>query len=335
MIVFSPHRATTTTIDYSLDEGQSGNAYSFAFEQGSADPVVIQGVVTEPGGTTTRAFGYYVLNNNWEGVKLDFQNTLGSPCAGDNDFEAWKMTTQAVAPQCILGQTTVYMRRKPCTLCWNQQGAEIRTDTTRECDCSNQDFRCTESLHRPNNIDAAGAIACELDPDANLPVCGHDSGVLMYTLISDDRCSNADQSGYLSQRTTKCRPGESLGQEIGKAIGYLVAASLIAVLLLGFLFTFSKEARDTAIAVFGTDGAIGSFLLKFNCFRRTEATYIYSKLNDHTDPLFEEDEDEDANELGLYDDEDDEDDDNDDDDMLFSMADEPAGANRGLPIADY
>jgi hypothetical protein len=178
-------------------------------------------------------------------------------------------------------------------------------------------------------------VDCVRDTDSFSPVCGANGKVVKYSLLANDQCSNAEQSGFLAETTLPCRPSESIAEEVGTAIGYLIAFALISVLVIGFVFTFSKDARETAIALFGTDGAVGSFLLRFNCFRRAEATYIYSTLNDQTDPLYQEDDDdEDANELGLYDDEGD-DDDEEDDDMLFSMADEPAGANRGLPIADY
>jgi len=156
-------------------------------------------------------------------------------------------------------------------------------------------------MHRANNIDAYNKeLPCVLDPDADSTPCNHNGLVIPYTLISDDKC-NGNKDAFLSPVHLRCTPSEDLGKEIGKALGYLVAAALISVLLIAFVFTFSKDARETAIALFGTDGPIGTFLLRFNCFRSAEGAYIYSQLNDQTDALYEEDsEEDDDNELGVF-----------------------------------
>ena len=94
-----------------------------------------------------------------------------------------------------------------------------------------------------------------------------------YGLIAGDQCRNAQESGFLNPVEMPCE-GTSLGEEVGKALGYLIAAGLISTLLLAFVFTFSKDARVAAISLFSTDGKIGSFLLRFNCFQRTEGAYV-------------------------------------------------------------
>eukprot|EP00038_Savillea_parva_P018295 m.22914 g.22914 ORF g.22914 m.22914 type:complete len:1048 (+) comp4043_c0_seq1:51-3194(+) len=331
-IVFAQHRQATPVIEYSLDEGSSGLAFQLPYMQNSgtsSDRAIIQGIVAEPGGQTTIAFAYYVYDNQWQGYKLDFQNLLGAPCDA-NSYTSWIPTTPSPNADCLLGQHFRFVRRNPCALCLNSEAERQATDVFT-CPCANQDFRCVTGLHRPDNVDASGPISCVLDHDAASTPCNHGGMVIPYTLISDDMCTGAQDSGFLTPVHLPCRSSASVGEEIGKAFGYLVAAALISVLLIGFVFTFSKDARETAIAFFGTDGPIGNFLLRFNCFRHAEGAYIYSKLNDQTDALFEEDEDSDAHELGLYGDEDEDGDGHDDDDMLFSMADD----NQGLPIADY
>lgn len=40
------------------------------------------------------------------------------------------------------------------------------------------------------------------------------------------------------------KQSETLAEEVGKALGYFIAAGLIVVLLLAFVFTFSPDARE-------------------------------------------------------------------------------------------
>eukprot|EP00041_Stephanoeca_diplocostata_P033151 m.1086951 g.1086951 ORF g.1086951 m.1086951 type:complete len:1069 (+) comp24281_c0_seq2:199-3405(+) len=338
VILFVPHRRATSTLAFALDEARNGEVmqYDFLSSVGITDPVIVQGVVTEPGGATTAMFLYYVSDEmKWEGLKLDFNAVLGTNC-NQNDYENWSPMTLSPQPSCILGQTVTYRRRQPCKKCLNTRG-EFVSRQVQDCKCANQDFRCTMGLFRPNNIDATN-VECIPDEEYSLPVCTNGNKAVRYELLPGDTCTDATTSGFLDAVKTRCKQSETLAEEVGKALGYFIAAGLIVVLLLAFVFTFSPDARERAINVFGTEGKVGKFLSRFSCFRHDES-YVYSKLTNQTEKLFEEDSEEsdDDDGLGLYDD--DMKDaketgrDTEDDEMLFTMSDNFTAT--GLPIADY
>ena len=79
---------------------------------------------------------------------------------------------------CVMGVTQLYLRRNPCSKCRNKNSEYV--SDPYQCVCSNQDFRCSEGLHRPINIDAAGNIECVLDNDAELPSCSHKGMIVPY-----------------------------------------------------------------------------------------------------------------------------------------------------------
>lgn len=330
VIVQVPWGVRTTSIDYALDEAKHGEVSEFNFLQGDSEDVVIMGLVAEPGGSSTAAFIYYFDMNaeQWHGVQINFDQVLERSCEIDSDFESFIPPTLNVDNDCILGETQSYYRRKACSLCEIEHEYVITPIRTTKCICSHEDFMCVPGFHRPNNIDPVDMM-CVTDADAMLPPCSDGDTLLMpvMTQIPGDKCENP--APFYSPVSVPCEPGgESVAEEVLAGFGYLVGFGVLSVLLIAFVFTFSKGARDAAIGIFGTDGKIGKFLARFACFRAQEK-YVYSVLSEETTSGLIS-----AESAGLYD-EDEENTDDDGDDLLFDLDEtqlEGANEGNGLPI---
>ena len=346
IIVMIPFRTPTSKIDYSVDEARNGAFYSYDFTAnpdgttGQASEQTIQGLISEPGGHSTTAFIYW-YSDSWQGMKLEFSSVLPNECNANSDYDRWVPnilsgdctgSDGALCEQatCILGEERTYRRRKPCSLCINRMSEWVSLQS-RTCECQSSDFKCVSGFHRPSNIDT-DKDQCVTDSDAQQPGCDSDGARSMTVMdkISRDTCTS--DGGFLRAVDVPCdasRAAEGLAEEIAKGFGYLVGACVLTVLLLAFVFTFSKDARDAAIGTFGTDGKIGRFLSKFACFRAQES-YVYSILSEETTTGLVS-----ADTAGLYD-EDSEDSEEDGDDLLFDLDDtQMEGANeagQGLPI---
>lgn len=104
----------------------------------------------EPGGRSIQPTVYYVEleSYKWMGSLLQFEGILGYDCeASDNEldsaFAPWSPGFADLAPEdkvCLLGQHTVYERRKPCRVCKVGEGYGIVKKDTRACDCGKMDY---------------------------------------------------------------------------------------------------------------------------------------------------------------------------------------------------
>jgi len=73
-------------------------------------------------------------------IFVDFTNFHQQKCT-DNDYETWSPYDPVDGSSCLLGQTTLYRRRKRNSACFNGQDYEPIVTTTR-CPCTRDDFEC-------------------------------------------------------------------------------------------------------------------------------------------------------------------------------------------------
>eukprot|EP00040_Diaphanoeca_grandis_P035629 m.224551 g.224551 ORF g.224551 m.224551 type:complete len:1019 (-) comp33435_c2_seq1:293-3349(-) len=341
VIVFTEWRQTTDRVLISFDEAQNGEVveYNFMPTYSVEKDVFIAGIVTEPGATSTTAFIYYWTSETtmWHGVVLKFRSVFGGEC-GIDDMEDVETPVGASIGGCVLGAKVKSQRRKPCNVCWNK-GATARAKSIEPCQrCTSGDYRCAPGFHRVEFVDAdPESTECVSDVDAQQPNCDSSGEKKMakYELIVNDKCRNPNSTKFVEKVGVPCHaPSSSVLEEIGTGIGYLVGLAVLSVLILAFVFTFSKTARDKAVQIFGTEGTVGKFLTRFACFRATP-THVYSILADEAQNLTE-----DAAQMydGVEGDDDDDDDEDDEDDLLFDLDDtqmegaKASDENRGLPV---
>jgi len=341
VILFTEFRKNTNKVLISFDEAQNGEVVEFVFLEDTTTDVTIQGVITEPGAASTRAFIYYWTvadlstgtYSTWHGTTLSFDKVLVNVCAVGIDTESFSAPDGVKTGGCVLGAKTTYTRRKPCNICLNKDAVN-RKPVKDPCECEGGDFRCAPAFHRAEFLDAdAKKTECISDVDAPQPECGSGGtkSLYKYELIAGDVCAHQDNAGkYVQKSDVPCHASTSVLEEVGKGIGYLLGFGVLSVLILAMVFTFSKSARDVAISTFGTEGTVGKFLSRFACFRTTPS-HVYSILADESQNLTE-----DASQI--YDGVSEDEDEDDEDDLLFDLDDtQKEGAttsddNRGLPI---
>eukprot|EP00118_Oscarella_pearsei_P006196 m.28141 g.28141 ORF g.28141 m.28141 type:complete len:1129 (+) comp30578_c0_seq4:23-3409(+) len=138
------HYEKITEIKYSCNEGKNWTSVPTS----QTKSLVINGMFTEPGETTKYAFAFCsqlsssgTSVQNWAVVRFNFGLLLSQKCVQSADYYNYTPSYEVTGQECLLGQKTVYERRKPDSCCFNGEQYE-RQITMKRCSCNLEDFEC-------------------------------------------------------------------------------------------------------------------------------------------------------------------------------------------------
>jgi hypothetical protein len=145
IIVLAPDQKATDVVYYSWNEGLTWEEMKI-----SEDLIEISNIITEPTNTGEKFIIYGRLSgSNLKGVVigLDFSPVHQRWCAFPNkpdtpesDYELWTPNGK-ISPQCLMGRTTTYVRRKREAQCFNKEEFD-KWYFFEICQCTEADWEC-------------------------------------------------------------------------------------------------------------------------------------------------------------------------------------------------
>ncbi|XP_065643825.1 sortilin-related receptor isoform X5 [Hydra vulgaris] len=129
---------TTNILQYSYDEGNTWNVYTFY-----TTPLRIYGLLTEPGEKSTvfTLFGSLPESHAWIIIQVDMKLVLGNECK-KSDYKIWEVSDLRNSTEhCLLGKKQLYERRDPNSRCYNGRNYD-RLISSDSCICTRDDFDC-------------------------------------------------------------------------------------------------------------------------------------------------------------------------------------------------
>ena len=298
IIIFIP-RKRSKHIAFSVDEGH-GDVLTYSLSNLLRnEAMVFDGIITEPGSTTTKAYLYehksasgIPADSEWVGDVIDFAPLLGKKCKS-TDYEDVPFVPNPDSDGCVLGERLKYKRRKDCIIepCLNDLDYELVKSSEVSCECTDFDYKCSYGFVRKNAV--GQRAACTRDFDAPCDIRAGESQVFkVYEKIPGDKCISGDTDTEFTQlfKMDSCnQQAVGLGKEVADAIGYLTVAAILAGLIFVLVLTLSPTARDKTMLYLGTEkgclGSIGNFLQRFECFRQMAAAQVYNELSISAEPL--------------------------------------------------
>lgn len=325
IIIFIP-RKQSKHIAFSVDEGH-GDVLTYSLSHLLRnEPMRFDGIITEPGSTTTKAYFYehrsatgIPADSQWVGDVIDFAPLLGKKCKS-TDYVDMPFLPNPES-ECVLGEKLKYKRRKDCEIvpCLNDLEYELVKSSEKSCSCTQFDYKCAYGFVRKNAVGKTN-VPCTRDFDAPCDLRDGESQIVqVYEKIPGDKCTSGTTDTTFTQqfRMDSCNTqAVGLGKEVADAIGYLTVAAILAGLIFVLVLTLSPSARDTTMRYLGTEkgclGSIGNFLQRFECFRQMAQAQVYNELSISAEPLTDGD---------LLSDDSDEDSEENVDDILFGLDD--------------
>ncbi|KAK9765410.1 vacuolar protein sorting/targeting protein PEP1 [Basidiobolus ranarum] len=157
-------------------------------------------LTTDSESTTQKFLLLGTKTNNWESdgsrhtmFHLNFENVLERKCRfeeGDSngDFEKWIARNLEDGPDCIMGHTTSYWRRKESANCYVGEKFKDPKQTLNDCPCTEEDFEC-EYNYVQNESGKCVKVAPEIIPAGECKN-GKDKylGTSGYRLIPGNTC---------------------------------------------------------------------------------------------------------------------------------------------------
>jgi hypothetical protein len=309
IIIFIP-RKSSHHIGFSVDEGH-GDVLTYNLNKmGNSEAMIYDGIVTEPGSTTTKAYLYehrsttgIPSDNQWFGDVIDFAPLLGSKCK-DSDYIDTPFTPNPNT-ECVLGAKQVYKRRKDCSIapCLNSLEFELVNTNVQNCKCSQYDYKCAYGFVRKPKVDDSGFdfnnVDCTRDFDAPCDLLeGETSTFNLYEKLPHDTCTSGAHDAKWTQtyQEVSCKKqAVGVGTGLGDAIGYLMVAAILLGLSAALILTVSESARKKTMSYLGTEegclGSLGDWLSSFECFQQMAQAQVYNELSISAEPLVNEEED--------------------------------------------
>ncbi len=144
----------TNKIYYSWDEGLSWEEFLF-----SEDKIEVTNIIIEPSNTSQKfiIYGETTLKSGQKKqgvlISIDFSSVHQRECQGaddptdpDSDYELWTPNGR-ISPDCLLGRSITYTRRKREAKCFNPEQWE-RVKYVKNCECTEEDWECDEGFVR-------------------------------------------------------------------------------------------------------------------------------------------------------------------------------------------
>ncbi|VEU19576.1 DEKNAAC100867 [Brettanomyces naardenensis] len=183
ILVIARSDIKTSTISYSLDQGQSWKDYQF-----TKDEYFIDDLATVPSDTARR---FMLLTRDDGGSSkvftLDFSDVQQRQCVLDiedklkhGDFEYWTPKHPGLGDGCLFGHESEYVRRKPSATDCFIGAAPLSKGyrSIRNCSCTRNDFECDYNFEMAS--DGTCKLIKGLSSRDNSAVCSRDDKVLEY-----------------------------------------------------------------------------------------------------------------------------------------------------------
>ena len=246
IIILAEDSHPTNSIHYTLNEGLTFNSIEI-----SSEKMMIKNIIIEPT-ATSQHFLIYGESQTKKGEKLgvvigiDFSSKNLPICKNSNipidinsDYEIWSPNDGRHGnKECMMGQKTIYVRRKREAECFNGENFE-RSKIIEYCQCTEEDFECDVGYFRNNPIDPCTPEVEIPDVEKNKPP----SDCIGFYTIS---------KGYRKIPTNKCTGGVTFEPIIvpcphsgffGK-IGFILFIVLIVILIVLVFMVFNKNFLD-------------------------------------------------------------------------------------------
>jgi len=160
--------------------------------------VQVFGMVTEPGETTlvVNLFGRYSSPQKfqWLSVKLNFTTVLNQKCQPEN-YTNWSPNDERLGGHCLLGQHTVYERRKSEDCCFNGEEYEREVNISA-CTCGGDDFECDFGFEHPELDEGCVATSSANPVPVPCPEGKTYQHSLGYRKVVGDRCVGGVEDRY-------------------------------------------------------------------------------------------------------------------------------------------
>lgn len=245
IIVVAPKHTPTTTISYSIDEGNT-----FVDSIVTPHPILVDKISVINDSLFFLIQG--VNPNNGIGVVIatDFERVFERKCEGANfagretsDYELWTphdLESGNVGYECLMGEKNTYIRRKPEKKCFNGMEFEIKT-SSETCNCLETDFECDLGYKRYGNMGPC------------VKVFDHP----LVNVKDSNGCVSVATRGYIKIPGNKCHGGVDLSpivkncdQNYDYEIVYLFVTFLIiaiAVVVSIYIRNFLKHERKSPV----------------------------------------------------------------------------------------
>ncbi|ODV94102.1 hypothetical protein PACTADRAFT_50987 [Pachysolen tannophilus NRRL Y-2460] len=206
ILVLAKNSGTTSTISYSLDEGDTWNDYQFVDEE-----ITVLDLATVPSDTARRflIFGR-TKNNVLTSYSIDFTHVHQRQCKLDfdnpskDDFEYWSPRHPYLPDNCLFGHESKYLRRisshSDCFI--GSAPLNIAYKEIRNCSCTTRDFECDYNYARAD--DGTCKLVSGLTPPDHSAVCAKDDSLLEYW----------EPTGYRKIPLSTCKGGKQLDKWI-------------------------------------------------------------------------------------------------------------------------
>jgi len=250
VLALVPNQVPTTTMYYSVDEGLTWKSFQFA-----STPTVVTSIFTlSSSQKAVTVFGHYDGTTQAVYYGIDFSNIQERKCTA-NDYEQW--SAKDGTKNCVLGRSTVYLRRKQSAPCYNDDKLNHIASVTN-CNCTVDDYECDFNYER---TEISGVCAKVADTPT---YCGPDNTYTQsqgYRKLPGDSCVN--EVAQYAPIIKKCNTGNTNSNTNGNSpvygndstisslgIGLIVIAVvivLVIVLLTGIVLGARSERVRNAV----------------------------------------------------------------------------------------
>eukprot|EP00118_Oscarella_pearsei_P002351 m.10303 g.10303 ORF g.10303 m.10303 type:complete len:970 (+) comp22172_c0_seq1:130-3039(+) len=200
----------TSLLQHSCDEGSTWQTFNMEKN------IDVIGLLTEPGekSLSISAFGFEHDFSEWVVCKLNFSSIIKDPCDVNSDYYDWAPSDERVGRRCLLGESSLYKRRKAESCCFNGRDFERPINVT-SCKCAAEDFECDFGYER-DQYDSPCVPSDGTEVSGPPAVCPETESYNItrgYRKVAGDNCAGGDEDHFLYNHLP-CPVDPPLGLEI-------------------------------------------------------------------------------------------------------------------------
>ncbi|KAL1916286.1 uncharacterized protein VTP21DRAFT_5903 [Calcarisporiella thermophila] len=204
ILVIADDENPTDHIHYSFDRGATWTKFDLGIS------VRVRMLTTDPDSTSQKfiLIGSYIRGDQKGDshpiylFQIDFETLNKRKCVLDennperSDFEKWYARNMEDGPDCLMGHTTAYWRRKANADCFVNEKFSDPKIIVKDCACDDEDFECDINFVRDNT-----GKCVQIGPD----------------VVPESACRNAGDS-YKGSSGYRLVPGNTCDREKGKKL---------------------------------------------------------------------------------------------------------------------